>query len=193
MTSFTPPIAHPRTGPRACTFGVTLVALSLAGCGQIPATTGAIRSDGQVQAHTVTGARDWFKKIETGTGNAVNLHLHLETGAKERSVAPAGNLNLVYGDRTGYFAGRSILQVYVRVETSDGDLVKRNLPLLLRRVATENGRVVRYFGGDMPLQLARATTDPVSAEMAFCAADRYGKLTWDSNDGRNYPVRFAVN
>lgn len=118
----------------------------------------------------------------TGTSGAKNLIGFSVFAAHAESRGINAQLNLVYGDRTGLFAGRSTLMAALRLETSDGDKIFSNVPMQLSREAKE----ARYFTANIALPLRDQEAEIYGLDVSFSSSDRYGHLTLDSGDGQNY-------
>ncbi|MEB3330180.1 MAG: hypothetical protein VKQ33_13195 [Candidatus Sericytochromatia bacterium] len=163
--------------PRMLALGAAL--LTLPGCG--PHLPRALPRAAQPDATQAQQLRtfQWSGTATTDTDNVAQFSL-VSTHAGARGLD--GHVHLLYGDRKGYFAGRSTLMAYVRLETSAGPKAFENVPMqLARRVEG-----VAYYQADLPVALRGEEADVLGLELAFASSDRYGHLTWDSADGRNY-------
>lgn len=121
----------------------------------------------------------WSGTADTATKNLIQFSL---VSAYAGTQGINANLNLLYGDRTGTFAGRSTLMAQVRLTTSQGLQEFRNVPMQLTREV--NG--VRYFAARVAVPLGDSDGDVDGLELSFVSSDRYGHLISDSANGLNY-------
>lgn len=130
---------------------------------------------------SLRGSLLWDDTITTGTDNKALMMLSFAQGSAPTKGA-SGKLHLAYGDRTGYFAGKSTLVAFVKLETTEGERSFQHVPLTLARKAGG----VQWYSADLAVELKDRHGDVRAVELAFAASDRYGHLKWDSDDGRNY-------
>ena len=155
----------------------------MTGCGMIP-TRGAA-STPNLAARTVTPlTHRWQMRMLTATGNQLDLDFTMPNFDVKQGLDPDGRIRLLYTDRTGYFGQRDTLYAYIRLVMESGEVIeKRQAPLTRMRPLEGEPTAFRL---DERFRQALVQDNPLHIEFAFFGSDRYGGLTWDSNDGKNY-------
>jgi hypothetical protein len=161
---------------RSLALSAALVTLS--GCGATPAPAPQASRQAQATAQQVRTLQ-WSGTATTDTENLVQFSLVASHGGTR---GLDGQVHLLYGDRTGYFAGRATLMAYVKLDTTEGPKAFHNVPMQLAREVEG----VAYYKADLPVTLRETGVEVDGLELAFASSDRYGHLKWDSADGRNY-------
>lgn len=107
-------------------------------------------------------------------------------GRAAAEPSQAASIHLRYEDKVGYFAGRSTLNVWCRISARDGSSWEIN-NFALGRIPGHYDASTQ-FAGTKTIRLGDGAEEPHAIEVAVSSSDRYGYLTWDSDDGRNYRV-----